>query len=253
MQTLDIIIPAFNAELRLERTLEAVFAQTVPAGIELGVIVVNNGSTDGTPGLIEKWADKKVRRVDYDAGQGRAPTINAGAAASTADYLLILDADCQLHGTDCLELIAAEMVQNVGAAFGYVTGTAENFWAKYQRRLETDRLAAGWQGWTTPCCAMRLSGKNFFRLLAAFRPTTRTMGSRTAISYAGSDHTTVPVNSNRCPNYAPFTMTTRTRRKYSRKCTSQGATAAASSSTTMPTLTGLLPTLLSTSTRRRQL
>jgi glycosyltransferase involved in cell wall biosynthesis len=165
MQTLDIIIPAFNAELRLERTLEAVFAQTVPAGIELGVIVVNNGSTDGTPGLIEKWADKKVRRVDYDAGQGRAPTINAGAAASTADYLLILDADCQLHGTDCLELIAAEMVQNVGAAFGYVTGTAENFWAKYQRRLETGRLAAGWQGWTTPCCAIR---KELFSAVGGF-------------------------------------------------------------------------------------
>jgi glycosyltransferase involved in cell wall biosynthesis len=155
MPTLDILIPAFNAEHCLESTLEAVLAQSVPAGIELGVIAVNNGSTDRTAEMIDRWADKGVRRVDYDTGKGRAPTINAGAAASRADYLFILDADCQLHGTACIELIAAEMARNIGAAFGYVTGTAENFWGRYQRLLETDRLAAGWQGWTTPCCVVR--------------------------------------------------------------------------------------------------
>jgi glycosyltransferase involved in cell wall biosynthesis len=154
MQSLDIIIPAFNAEHCLERTLEAVFAQAVPAELELGVIVVNNGSTDRTAEVISQWTDKGVRRVDYDAAQGRAPTINAGAAESSADYLLILDADCQLHGTACVERIAVEMAQNIGAAFGYVTGRAENFWGRYQRRLEAERLAAGWQGWTTPCCVI---------------------------------------------------------------------------------------------------
>lgn len=155
MPSLDILIPAFNAEHCLERTLEAVLTQTVPTGVELGIIVVNNGSTDATPDLIEKWADKGVRRVDYGAEQGRAPAINAGAAASTAEYLFILDADCRLHGTQCIELIAAEMARNIGAAFGFVTGTAGDFWGRYQRRLETDRLAAGWQGWTTPCCVIR--------------------------------------------------------------------------------------------------
>lgn len=155
MQSLNIIIPAFNAEHCLERTLEAVFAQTVPAELDLGVVVVNNGSTDRTPELINQWANKGVRRVDYDSGQGRAPTINAGAAASSAQYLLILDADCRLHGTACIELVAAEMAQNIGAAFGYVTGAANNFWGKYQRRLESRRLGAGWQGWTTPCCVIR--------------------------------------------------------------------------------------------------
>jgi glycosyltransferase involved in cell wall biosynthesis len=155
MPSLDILVPAFNAEHCLGRTLEAVFEQTVPTELELGVIVVNNGSTDHTAELIEQWADKGVRRVDHDAGKGRAPTINAGAAASTADYLLILDADCRLHGTSCFELLATEMAQKIGAGFGYVTGATDNFWGKYQRRLESDRIAAGWQGWTTPCCLIR--------------------------------------------------------------------------------------------------
>ena len=155
MQSLDILIPAFNAEHCLERTLDAVFSQIVPADLELGVIVVNNDSSDRTPELIEQWADKGVQRVDYVAGQGRAPTINAGAAASSADYLLVLDADCCLHGTACIELVAAEMARNIGAGFGYVTGVADNFWGRYQRRLESDRLAADWRGWTSPCCVIR--------------------------------------------------------------------------------------------------
>jgi len=155
MPTLDILIPAFNAEHCLGRTLEAIFEQAVPAGLELGVIVVNNDSTDHTVELIETWAGKGVRRVDHNAGKGRAPTINAGAAASTADYLLVLDADCRLHGTACLEVVAAEMAQDIGAGFGYVTGETDDFWGKYQRRLEADRVAAGWQGWTTPCCLIR--------------------------------------------------------------------------------------------------
>jgi len=155
MPSLDILVPAFNAEHCLGRTLEAVFGQTVPAELELGVIVINNGSTDRTPELIDQWTDKGARRVDHDAGKGRAPTINAGAAASTADYLLILDADCRLHATSCFELLATEMAQKIGAGFGYVTGATDNFWGKYQRRLESDRIAAGWQGWTTPCCLIR--------------------------------------------------------------------------------------------------
>jgi len=165
MQSLDILIPAFNAEHCLERTLEAVFAQAVPASLTLGVIVVNNGSTDGTPGLIERWAHKGVRRVDHDAGRGRAPTINAGAASSTADYLLILDADCCLQSTSCFELLASEMAQETGAGFGYVTGAIDDFWGKYQRRLESDRIAAGWQGWTTPCCLIR---RDLFTMVGGF-------------------------------------------------------------------------------------
>jgi glycosyltransferase involved in cell wall biosynthesis len=165
MQSLDILIPAFNAEHCLERTLEAVLAQTVPAGIELGIVVVNNGSTDATPRLVDEWVEKGVRRVDYDTEQGRAPAINAGAAASTAEYLFVLDADCRLHGTQCIELIAAEMAQNIGAAFGFVTGTSDDFWGWYQRRLEIDRLAAGWQGWTTPCCVIR---KELFSAVGGF-------------------------------------------------------------------------------------
>jgi len=155
MPTLDILIPAFNAEHCLERTLEAIFGQSLPAGLDLGVIVVNNRSTDSTGKLIERWAGKGVRRIDHHDAQGRSSTINAGVAASKADYVLVLDADCRLAGDDCLSLVAGAMAQNIDAGFGYATGASDGFWGRYHRRLEADRVVAGWQGWTTPCCLIK--------------------------------------------------------------------------------------------------
>ncbi|MDH3428672.1 MAG: glycosyltransferase family 2 protein [Gammaproteobacteria bacterium] len=155
MPALDILIPAFNAEHCLEDTLEAVFAQTVPAELLLGVVVVNNRSTDNTAKLIARWADKGVRRVDQLDIQGRGATINAGAAASTADYILILDADCRLVGKECLRLLGRTMAEGIDAGFGYATGPSDNFWGRYRRRLEADRLVVDWQGWTTACCLVK--------------------------------------------------------------------------------------------------
>lgn len=157
MPSLDIIIPAFNAAHCLQATLEAVFGQTAVEELAVGVVVVNNRSTDQTGELIELWADKGVRRVDHAASQGRSSTINAGVAASSADYVLVLDADCVLVGHDCLTLLAQAMRENIDAGFGYATSDSKDFWGRYKQSLATHRMRAGWQGWTTPCCLIRQS------------------------------------------------------------------------------------------------
>jgi len=165
MLTLDILIPAFNAEHCLPGTLDAIFRQTVPANLKLGVIVINNNSTDRTPQLIDEYIGKGVRRVDHITKQGRASTRNAGAAASGANYLLLLDADCRLRGQNSLQLVATEMELNIGAGFGYVTGAEDDFWGKYQRRLESERKTVGWRGWATPCC---LINRKLFNAVGGF-------------------------------------------------------------------------------------
>jgi glycosyltransferase involved in cell wall biosynthesis len=155
MPSLDIIIPAYNAEHCLTRTLEAIFEQSIPTGLVLGVIVVNNRSTDGTGELIDQWADKGVRRIDYRDTQSRSSARNAGIAASKADYALMLDADCRLLGQDCVNLVAAAMADGVDAGFGYATGASDDFWGRYHRSLAVNRATAGWLGWTSQCLFVR--------------------------------------------------------------------------------------------------
>jgi glycosyltransferase involved in cell wall biosynthesis len=165
MASLDIIIPAFNAAHCLEQTLDAIFRQAVPAQLSLGVVVVNNRSTDGTGGLIDRWADKGVRRIDCFDEQSRSSALNAGVAASNADYVLLLDADCRLVGSDCFSLLSEAMAQNVDAGFGYTTGASDNFWERYHRSLEAERISAGWQGFTTACCLIK---RETFRAVGGF-------------------------------------------------------------------------------------
>jgi len=155
MPSLDIVIPAHNAECCLEPTLEAIFRQTVPRELILGVIVVNNRSTDRTGELIEKWADEGVRRIDHYVTESRSSTLNAGVAASKAEYVLILDSDCRLVGHGSLRVAARAMAEDIDAGFGYATGSSDNFWGRYHRSLEVDRATAGWQGWTTACCLIK--------------------------------------------------------------------------------------------------
>lgn len=156
MPALDIIIPAYNAARCLDATLEAVFRQRIPDGLEIGVIVVNNRSTDATAERIDAWADRDVRRIDHQE-RGRAAARNAGVGASAADYLLLLDADCRLVGDGCLQIVAAAIGDDVAAGFGYATGETDSFWGRYHHALESERGRADWLGWTTQCCLVRRS------------------------------------------------------------------------------------------------
>jgi glycosyltransferase involved in cell wall biosynthesis len=155
MPSLDIIIPAFNAAHCLDGTLRAIAHQTVSSGMSVSTIVVNNASTDDTAVLIDRWAEKGVRRVDFKDTQSRSATRNAGVAASTADYVLLLDADCRLAHRDCLSAASEAIAQDIEAGFGYTTGISTGFWQRYHRSLEAERLSAGWRGFTTACCLVK--------------------------------------------------------------------------------------------------
>ncbi len=93
--TISVIIPTLNEE----RTIMATLAQTATLGFD-ELIVVDGGSTDETPALVESWLSAQrtalspVRLVT--APRGRASQMNEGAKASRGDVLLFLHADTQL-------------------------------------------------------------------------------------------------------------------------------------------------------------
>jgi glycosyltransferase involved in cell wall biosynthesis len=86
----SVIVPARDAEATLGATLDAIAAQTHPAD-EIEVIVVDNGSEDGTAALAEAHGVRVVRR---ERGEGPAAARNEGAAEATAPVLAFTDADC---------------------------------------------------------------------------------------------------------------------------------------------------------------
>lgn len=93
MQKVSVIVPVFNRVAYIRQTLESVFIQDFPA-IEL--IVIDDGSTDGSFELIEQMSEQHgfiLLTHPGRANRGQSASINLGIEACTGDYIAILDSD----------------------------------------------------------------------------------------------------------------------------------------------------------------
>ena len=118
MSSIAIIIPAYNAAPWLAEAIESALAQTQPA---CAVVVVDDGSTDSTYAIAEKFSDSVVALRQKNAGVCAAR--NQGASEVSADWLLFLDADDRLR-PGALAALTARAVQG---DFGVVYGQTEDF------------------------------------------------------------------------------------------------------------------------------
>jgi len=93
---LSIIIPAFNEENRLPSTLEQVFHFLEKQSYTSEVIVVENGSTDKTFEVAQRFAEqhKNLRVIQSERGKGAA--VQRGVRAARGEYVLFCDADLSM-------------------------------------------------------------------------------------------------------------------------------------------------------------
>jgi dolichyl-phosphate beta-glucosyltransferase len=93
---LSVIIPAYNEEHRLPKSLDAIttWMQTVPFAVE--VLIVENGSQDHTTEIAESYACRfsNIRVIHSSKGKGAA--VRKGAMHSEGSYLFICDADLSM-------------------------------------------------------------------------------------------------------------------------------------------------------------
>jgi glycosyltransferase involved in cell wall biosynthesis len=89
----SVIIPVRNEATSIETTVAAVLAQREP-GVEVEVVVVDDGSTDGTAGVAEAAGARVLRLPGRPDGGNPAAARNRGAEVGTGDILIFLDADC---------------------------------------------------------------------------------------------------------------------------------------------------------------
>ncbi|HET9402811.1 MAG TPA: dolichyl-phosphate beta-glucosyltransferase [Candidatus Acidoferrales bacterium] len=92
---LSIVIPSYNEELRLPRTLERVRAWICAAAITAEVIVVDDGSTDGTARVVTERAATwpELRLVSNPGNRGKGYSVRHGALEGRGRILLFTDAD----------------------------------------------------------------------------------------------------------------------------------------------------------------
>jgi len=98
--TVSIIVPVFNMEDYLQRTINSIVSQTYN---HLEIILVNDGSTDNSPNIIDEYASKDTRiKAIHKENAGIGSAYKAAFKIMSGDYVLFVDSD------DWLELNAVE-------------------------------------------------------------------------------------------------------------------------------------------------
>ena len=106
---LSIVIPAYNEQSRLPRTLERILMWIDESGINAEVLVSDDGSTDDTVKLAQEFAARspRVRVLVAPANRGKGAAVRAGMLAAMGDLVLFSDADLSTPIEEAPALMAA--------------------------------------------------------------------------------------------------------------------------------------------------
>ena len=107
------IIPAFNSERTIAQTIESALAQRYDSH---EIVIVNDGSTDATARILERYRDRL--RIVNQNNRGAAAARNAGIAYSNGEYLAFLDSD-DLFLPSKLAVMTAALRQNPAASLAF--------------------------------------------------------------------------------------------------------------------------------------
>ena len=93
MAAVDIIVPLYNKEKTIRRTLESILAQTFS---DWRTIIINDGSSDHSVKIVRQIEDSRIQIIEQD-NRGPGAARNAGLRIATAPCVAFLDADDQWH------------------------------------------------------------------------------------------------------------------------------------------------------------
>ena len=93
MKVLTFVIPAYNSEKFLDKGIPTMIQSEIMDKLE--IIIVNDGSTDGTPQAAEKYCAQypDTVRLISQVNKGHGGALNTGCAAAQGKYVKIIDAD----------------------------------------------------------------------------------------------------------------------------------------------------------------
>lgn len=113
-RTLSLVVPVYNESGRLSILFDVLEAdaerEARAAGLELvEVVVVDDGSTDDTPRLVEAHAanDSRVRLISFERNRGKGAAVRAGVLSAGSDLVLVSDVDGSTPMSELGPLVSA--------------------------------------------------------------------------------------------------------------------------------------------------
>ncbi len=116
MHTVSIVIPVYNEHKTIDILLERVFRAKIP-GWKKEIIVVDDGSTDGTAQKLALWK-KRCHIVFQEINKGKGAALRRGFEAATGDIILVQDADFEYNPADYPVMLSPFSEPSVHIVYG---------------------------------------------------------------------------------------------------------------------------------------
>lgn len=135
MCKVSIIIPVYNAEKYLEKCLNSVIKQTLK---DIEIICINDGSTDGSLNILQKYSEKDKRFIIIDQkNSGQSVARNKGLSVAKGEFIGFVDSDDWIDEDFYEKLYDAAIEYKADIAAGNILRVNENetnvFYVKYDK------------------------------------------------------------------------------------------------------------------------
>jgi len=124
-ELLSVIVPVFNERTTVAEVIRRIRAVSLPVAVE--VIVVDDGSSDGTDKVLAALGDSTVRVINHGVNQGKGAAVRTGLESVRGDLVLIQDADLEYDPEDWNKLLEPLLRGKANVVYGSrFTGERKN-------------------------------------------------------------------------------------------------------------------------------
>jgi len=129
--TLSAVVPLFDEQENLPVLYRRLSASLSALGIEYELVLVNDGSADGTPGLLDRLAedDPRVRPIHLSRNFGHQAAVTAGLEFATGDAVVVLDGDLQ-DPPEVIGLLLERWREGFDVVYAVRTKRKERLWKR---------------------------------------------------------------------------------------------------------------------------
>ncbi len=132
---LSMIVPVFDERATVGEVIRRLRSVELPENLDREIIVVNDGSTDGTDMVVKALEDSTVRVVAHKENKGKGAALRSGIDEARGDLILLHDADLEYRPEDVPRLLQPILEGRAQAVFGSRSHPA------YETRRLTDAVA----------------------------------------------------------------------------------------------------------------
>ena len=117
---LSVVVPVYNERLLVAELLRRVLALEIEGISELELLVVDDGSRDGTREILRELArgEPRIRYFEHQRNGGKGAALRSGIAAATGDLIVVQDADLEYDPRDYARLVKPFLEDGADVVYG---------------------------------------------------------------------------------------------------------------------------------------